>query len=75
MQGLVYSCPGNPSGATETWSWVLALTRDEETVFLLGLLRWSNVILELLLVVLSPLGMVKPIQRKVEEETWRKMAS
>ena len=33
---LVYRCPGNPSRAKETWSWVLAPTGGEETAVSFG---------------------------------------
>lgn len=37
LLGLVYSCPGNPSRAKETWSWVFVPTSGEETAFFSGI--------------------------------------
>lgn len=36
LLGLVYGCPGNPSRAKETWSWVFVPTSGEENAFSSG---------------------------------------
>lgn len=36
LLGLGYSCPGNPSKAKETWSWVFVPTSGEENAFSSG---------------------------------------